>query len=233
MVLPPFASFFFERFARIGVQPVREALREIAAMAVTDALAPAVGTERRETRGGEFASQQDEEFNVLVCQHREAVYRVAVRLTHRHEDADDLVQETFLRAYASLGHFRGDASTSTWLYRIVTNLALNHMRRRARFERIAGLFCREPSAVGPASVESDETRRAVHAALEALPASQRAVVVLFDMEGLSAAQIAEILDVPEGTVRSRLHHARRHLRRRLSPYVFGVSEELAHASHVS
>ena len=115
----------------------------------------------------------------------------------------------------------------------MTNLALNLRRRRARFQRIAALFSRESSAVPPAPVESDETKRAVHAALESLPASQRAVVVLFDMEGLSAAQIAAILDVPEGTVRSRLHHARRHLRKRLSAYVLGVPEEPAHASHVS
>jgi len=207
-------------------------LEGIAAMAVTDALVPVVGDPSHEACGGEFVSPLEADFAAFVRQHREAVYRVAKRMTHHHEDADDLVQETFLRAYASRSQFRSEASTSTWLYRIVTNLALNHLRRRARFRRVAALFRVESKTVQP-PVDQDETKRAVQEALETLPLQQRAVVVLFDMEGLSAAQVSEILGVPEGTVRSRLHHARRHLRKRLSAYVLGVSEEPEDASHVS
>lgn len=202
-------------------------------MVVTDALAPDIRDEPSATSAEKSVARTEADFDALVRQHREAIYRVAFRMTHRHEDADDLVQETFLRAYESFGRFRRDATEATWLYRIVTNLALNALRRRERFRRIAALFRGDSSASPPVSIESDETKRAVHAALESLPASQRAVVVLFDMEGLSAAEIAGILDVPEGTVRSRLHHARRHLRKRLSAYILGVPEEPAHASHVS
>lgn len=194
-------------------------------MALTDALV--VGEKAKELERNE--ANLEEAFETLVRQHREAIYRVAIRMTHRHEDADDLVQETFLRAYTSLQRFRGEASPATWLYRIVTNLALNLLRHRSRFQRAAVLFRGESESVTPPSVDQDETRRAVQAALEMLPPSQRIVVVLFDIEGLSAAQIAEILDIPEGTVRSRLHYARRHLRRRLSAFF----EELDHASHVS
>lgn len=196
-------------------------------MALTDALV--AGGQAKELETSE--TTLEEAFEALVRQHREAIYRVAIRMTHRHEDADDLVQETFLRAYASFRRFRGEASTVTWLYRIVTNLALNLLRRRSRFQRAAALFRRDWEAVAPPSVEQDETRRAVQVALETLPPPQRIVVVLFDVEGLSAAQIAEILDIPEGTVRSRLHHARRHLRRQLSSYV--LFEEPSYASHVS
>lgn len=202
-------------------------------MSVTEAMSSSVGAERLEPSEREDILRRAADFDALVREHREAVYRIAARMTRRHEDADDLVQETFLRAYQSLGQFRGDSTASTWLYRIVTNLALNHLRRRARFQRFATLFRRETDAVSQEPVDADETKRAVRVALDSLPASQRAVVVLFDMEGLSAAEISGILDVPEGTVRSRLHHARRHLRKRLSRYAFGVPEELDNASRVS
>jgi RNA polymerase sigma-70 factor (ECF subfamily) len=161
----------------------------------------------------------------FVEKHRERVYRVAAHMVGAHEDADDVVQEAFLRAYRSLGRFRGDAAVETWLYRIVANVAVNHLRQRSRRRRFVGRLMRRPAAVARASespaaqAEAVEVRAIVRDALDELSPDHRAVVVLFDLEGLTCAETARVLGVPEGTVRSRLHHARGRLRRRLEPYV--------------
>ncbi|MAF09695.1 RNA polymerase subunit sigma-70 [Candidatus Poribacteria bacterium] len=166
-------------------------------------------------------------FVTLVEKHREQAYRVARRMMPSHEAADDVVQEALLRAFRSLDRFRRDSELDTWLYRIVMNVALNRLRgyrRRIgfldRFRRDANALARRPTPPH-AAVEQAEAREQVNAAVMALAPGLRAVVVLFDLEGLSCAEVSGTLAIPEGTVRSRLHNARRQLRTRLEPYFDG------------
>ena len=171
----------------------------------------------------DIAGQPDEvdaraAFVTLVEKHREQAYRVARRMMPSHEAADDVVQEALLRAFRSLDRFRRDAELDTWLYRIVMNVALNRLRgyrRRIgfldRFRRDANALARRPPPPH-AAVEQAEAREQVNAAVMALAPGLRAVV-------------SGTLAIPEGTVRSRLHNARRQLRTRLDPYFDGSAGE--------
>src|SRR5262249_5315373 len=156
---------------------------------------------------------QTEAYGVLVRRYQDRLYPTVLRLTGCAEDAQDLLQETFLRAYQKLGHFQGDSTFYTWVYRIAVNLALSGQRRRrptARLGRGAGgdpaeatADPREPDPSLP--MERAERERAVQEALDALAADHRAVVVLKEFDGLRYEEIGAVLGIPVGTVRSRLH----------------------------
>lgn len=166
-------------------------------------------------------------FDQLVRRHERTVYNVAYRLTNSHDDAADIAQEAFVRAWNNLRSFRGDAQFSTWIHRIVTNAFLDdRKRRRARPTRsldeaveldessVARQF--EDPAPGPEAVAEGEERRAVlERAIATLPEAQRVMVVLFHTQGLAYEEIAEITHLPMGTVKSRLNRARLALRDRL------------------
>jgi RNA polymerase sigma-70 factor, ECF subfamily len=180
----------------------------------------------------EPASEADEArraFVTFVEKHRDQAYRVARGMMPTHEAADDVLQDALLRAYRSLDSYRRDAELDTWLYRIVMNAALNELRARQRrggfLERL--WRHRNVAAARPQQpdepVERHEARAHVQAAVMELNANLRAVVVLFDLEGLSCAEVSEALEIPQGTVRSRLHNARSQLRVRLGPYVNGTT----------
>lgn len=130
-----------------------------------------------------------------------------------HEDAEDVVQEAFVRAFQALDRFQADQSFSAWLNRIVANAALDLSRRRKvrsteeLSETVASPF-RDPA-------EAAELKSRLVAALSVLPERARAVIVLHDVEGFTHAEIADTLDIPSGTARSDLHHARRRLREML------------------
>ncbi len=166
-------------------------------------------------------------FVAFVEKHRETVYRVARQMVSTHDDADDVVQETFLRAYEALPRFRGDAELDTWVYRIVMNVSRNALRARSRRRRLLAVFGREAPVLGRQPVgpgdgmERREARDRVVEALDSLPGHLKEVVVLFDLEGLAGVEVAQVLGVAPGTVRSRLHQARRRLRSALTPYMFG------------
>jgi RNA polymerase sigma-70 factor (ECF subfamily) len=163
-----------------------------------------------------------EAFGVLVRRYQDRLLPTLLRLTGRVEDAHDLLQDTFLRAYQKLGHFHGDSSFFTWVYRIAVNLALSDRRRRRSSPRVheasTGDF--DP---GDDSLDSDpslpleraERDQRIQQALDSLAPDHRAVVVMKDLDGLRYEEIAVILGVPIGTVRSRLHRARNELRERL------------------
>jgi RNA polymerase sigma-70 factor (ECF subfamily) len=145
------------------------------------------------------------------------VYTQALRLVGDRQDAEDVAQEAYLRVFRGLAGFRGDAQFETWLYRIVANAAISHLRRRGRF----GELLSEPDEPA-AEVASDDrteedavTREALLATLERLPLSMRTVVVLKDVYGLSCQEIGKELGVTEGAVKVRLHRARRRLRNML------------------
>jgi RNA polymerase sigma-70 factor (ECF subfamily) len=162
-------------------------------------------------------------FEELVRTQQHRVYGLALRMLGSAADAQDVAQEAFLRAHRGLAEFRGDARLSTWLYSIVSRLCLNRLagseRRLARHgeETLAGLADASP---GPDQVlERGELEEALHRAIAELPEERRIVVVLRDVEGLAYEEIAEVLTLPVGTVRSRLHRARLDLKEKLERFL--------------
>jgi RNA polymerase sigma-70 factor (ECF subfamily) len=146
--------------------------------------------------------------------HRAALHRVALRLTGNQGEAEDLVQEAFTRALAAWSTYRPGTNCRAWMARIVENCFITHRRRDARFRRwVEGADTRSPGAEAtlPATPISGRTE----AALRRLPAAFAGVVVLCDVQGKSYRRAAAELGVPIGTVMSRLHRARRALRRSL------------------
>jgi RNA polymerase sigma-70 factor (ECF subfamily) len=158
-------------------------------------------------------------FGVLVRRYQDRLFSTALRLTGRAEDAHDLLQDAFFRAYQKLGHFHGDSSFYTWVYRITVNLALSGRRKRrpvAEATSRAMDVADESGLTDPAlPLERAERDHRIQAALDDLGDDHRAVVVMKDLDGLRYEEIAAILGVPVGTVRSRLHRARCELRERL------------------
>lgn len=168
-------------------------------------------------------------FGRLVKQYQRRVYAAALHLLGNHADADDATQETFVRAYRALDSFDGRADFFTWLYRIAVNTSLNFMRSGRRAGRLgqhggteAEHLGGRPEALGMAGRDpeqhhelSQEMRRVLEA-VAALSPPLRVTLVLSVIEELSHRQVAEILDVPEGTVGWRINEARRLLRRRLA-----------------
>jgi len=179
-----------------------------------------------------------EAFDQLVRLYEKNVYSTAYRLSGSYDDASDIAQEAFVRAWNNLKSFRGDSAFSTWLYRIVTNVFLDdRKRKRARPHRsLEEVMTLEESTVtrqfedptpGPQDVaEGDERRKILEMAIKTLPEEQRVMVVLYHTQGLSYEEIAEITKCPMGTVKSRLNRARLALRDRLSPAaeLFGVTD---------
>ena len=156
----------------------------------------------------------------VVLQHSARVYRLAYRLTGNRHDAEDLTQEVFVRVFRSLSSYT-PGTFEGWLHRITTNLFLDQARRkqRIRFDALA----EDADSRMPGRMPSPDTQVAdrlfdddVEAALSALPPDFRAAVVLCDIEGLSYEEIADVLDLKLGTVRSRIHRGRAMLRKALS-----------------
>ena len=175
------------------------------------------------------ARQGDREaFGRLVRRHQRRVYAAALHITGNHSDADDVTQEAFVRAYRGLPTFDGRADFFTWLYRITVNTALNNLRggkRGAALEQRGGTEAQHvggrPEALGqtaqdPAqkAQQASDVKRVLEAIAE-LSAPLRVTIVLATIEELPHKQIAEILDIPEGTVAWRVNEARRLLRQRL------------------
>jgi len=154
-------------------------------------------------------------FAELVRRHQGRVRGLLLRLCGQRELADDLAQETFLRAYRGLGAFEGRARLSTWLYRIAYNVFVNHRQRTRVLDALPEDF--DPAApVSPATNPTHgDLRRDVHAAVATLPEHYRAVVVLHYLEDASYPEIAEILELPLGTVKTHLHRAKKLLRGQL------------------
>ena len=161
-------------------------------------------------------------FEELVRRTSADTYTLARRLVSDEEDARDVVQEAYLRAYRSIGRFRGDAQFSTWLYRITANCASTHLgrRRRHRHDELDEEVDvpdtspdHDPAAMATASLLRDR----LEAAIAELPPRLRAVVVLRDIYDLNHAQIAEELGITESAAKVRLHRARRRLRTQVFP----------------
>lgn len=159
----------------------------------------------------------------LVEKHKQLVYRVAYRITRNHEDAGDVFQETFIKVSQSISRFRSDSSFETWLYRIVVNLSLNALKKADRRRKHQAASSKEFPRCSPEdphqALERKELESQIRQAMDRLSADHRSVIVLHELEGLTHREIGEVLGCAEGTVRSRLHHARRRLRCLLSKYI--------------
>ena len=172
----------------------------------------------------------------------DALYTAAMRLTHNSADAEDLVQETYLKAYRAYGGFEEGTNLRAWLYRILTNTFINTYRAKKRrpdetdidevedlylYRRLGGL----EAATAGRSAEDELldwfTDTEVKEAVESLPEQFRMAVLLSDVEGFSYKEIAEILDIPIGTVMSRLHRGRKALQRQL--YEFASARHLTNS----
>lgn len=158
-------------------------------------------------------------FGVLVERYQRRVVGVAQAVAHNREDALELAQEAFVRAFENLPRFESRSSFSTWLYRIAVNLAIDFRRRETRHVVLRGLEAeselrRIPSHADDAyrAVRRSELSERIRKALDQLTPEHRAVILLREVEGLSYDEISDTLDVPRGTVMSRLHYARNRLR---------------------
>jgi RNA polymerase sigma-70 factor (ECF subfamily) len=177
-----------------------------------------------------------EAFGVLVRRYQDRLFPTVLHLTGCADDAHDVLQEAFLRAYEKLARFHGDSSFYTWVYRIAVNLALSSRRRRRPVSGLGEAV--HDSVVDPAidPRESDpslpllreERDRIIKQALDSLAADHRAVVLMKEFDGLRYEEIGAVLGIPVGTVRSRLHRARAELRERLSD-VIGEETRVKHA----
>src|ERR687886_2325807 len=169
-----------------------------------------------------------------------SLYTAALRMTHNPADAEDLVQETYLKAYRGFGGFQEGTNLKAWLYKILTNTFINAYRSRKRrpdetemedvedlylYRRLAGLQGAGTGRSAEEEVLDHFTEGEIKEAVESLPEQFRIAVLLADIEGFSYREIADILDVPIGTVMSRLHRGRRALQKAL--YDFAASRGLA------
>lgn len=174
-------------------------------------------------------------FGVLVSTYQDRIYNMILRMCSNPADAEELAQEAFLRAMQKMDQFRGQSRFYTWLFRIAANLTISHRRRGSKliFRSLTGsgeyeglqaegltATLAQRRAPGPvAAAMSAEIRGRIEQALDALDDEFRIVAVLRDIEQMNYAEISEVLDVPIGTVKSRLHRARCMLKRRLADLI--------------
>ncbi|MDH5672246.1 MAG: sigma-70 family RNA polymerase sigma factor [Myxococcales bacterium] len=172
-------------------------------------------------------------FRSLYERYNRRAYAVAFGVVKNEQDALDVVQEAFIKVHKHLGNFQGSSSFYTWLYRIVMNLAIDHVRKvRKVIEFDDGI--RKDDAVGDGAllpriaeanpskmVTRQELSQKIQGALDELPEYHRAVILMREVEGLSYEEMAQVLEVPKGTIMSRLFHARRKMQEHLRDYVGG------------
>ena len=181
-------------------------------------------------------------FTAQAMEYMPSLYSAALRMTRNPADAEDLVQETYLRAYRGFGSYQDGTNLKAWLYRILTNTFINRYRAAQRrpdetdldevedfylYRRLGGLEGARASRSAEDELLDVLTEGEVREAVESLPENFRLAVLLADVEGFSYKEIAEILDIPIGTVMSRLHRGRRALQKRL--YEFAAARGLVDA----
>lgn len=181
----------------------------------------------RQVQSGDVAA-----FDRLINKYRERVYGIVYNMTSNREDAADLTQDAFIKAFQSIHRFSGQSSFFTWLYRIAVNSTLSHLRRmRLRsFFSLERIDSEEPVSKEIIAALTDKTgvdrdtyvrelQEKLNDAMLKLSTKHRTVVTLFEIDGLSHQEIAEVMDCSVGTVRSRLHYAKQLLQSELQPYL--------------
>jgi len=180
----------------------------------------------KRVQAGEVAA-----FDQLILKHRERVFGIIYNLTSNREDASDLTQDAFIKAFQSINRFQGHCSFFTWLYRIAVNGALSHLRKN----RLRTFFSLEKLHEDGANAQIldqltdkkgadrgtylKELQEKLNEALQKLSIPHRTVITLFEIDGLGHAEIAEIMGCTEGTVRSRLHYAKQFLQGEMGKYL--------------
>lgn len=166
-----------------------------------------------------------EAFETLIQSHQKKVYNIALRMTKNPEDAQELAQDAFVRAFTSIGKFRGDSSFSTWLYRITINVCTDFLRKRnkailismeqgaASSEYEQAIQIAEESPGPDELVEKSQLKHMVKDAMDSLSDEHRQVLILRDMMDMSYKEIANTLNVNEGTIKSRINRARNGLKK--------------------
>lgn len=180
-------------------------------------------------------------YRELVERYQRRAVGIALGMLRNREDALDAAQEAFVKVYRNLEGFKGDSSFYTWLYRIVVNVCIDHIRkhRKAKAVEYDDTFRRRDEIqdvpltgntrpMHPAfGVENKELEKALNEALAQLSENHRTILVLREVEGLSYEEIAEVMECHLGTVMSRLHHARKNMQKALKPYLEAAGSELA------
>lgn len=172
---------------------------------------------------------EGEYFEILVRRYMEKAFRIALDFTHNTEEAKDLSQDAFMRAFSRIKQFDGRSSFYTWFYRLVVNLCLDHTRRKGRvvWERlerendgvVEPLEITDESALPEQEVIANEAKRRADQMLESMPNKQRTAFLLRNHQGLPIAEIAKVMKTTEGTVRVYLHRAVAALRQSLMEFV--------------
>ena len=181
----------------------------------------------RRVQGGDVAA-----FDRLILKYRERVYGIVYHMTSNREDAADLTQDAFIKAFQSIHRFGGQSSFFTWLYRIAVNSALSHLRKAKlrSFFSLERIDSDEPVSKEIIAALTDksgadrdtyvrELQEKLNDALHKLSTKHRTVVTLFEIDGLSHQEIADVMSCSVGTVRSRLHYAKQLLQSELQPYL--------------
>ncbi len=164
-------------------------------------------------------------FNRLMAQHENRMYAVALRMCANREDAQDCLQEAMLRVYRAIGSFKGQSTFSTWVYRITMNTCLDELRRKKNRQNTSldnlvdmGWSPTDGGAGPEKQALMREMREKMHGAIRELPDDMRAAVVLRDIQGFSYDEIAQMLEINVGTIKSRISRGREKLREKLKEY---------------
>jgi RNA polymerase sigma-70 factor, ECF subfamily len=162
-------------------------------------------------------------FEILVRRHEKAIFNLVYRMLGDYDDAAETSQEVFLSAYRAIGQFRGEANFSTWLYRIALNHATTRRKstssRQRRLVPLDSSDMVDEAQIGPAeTLEKKELRERVQGALNELEPEDAAIILLRDLQDIPYEDVAQVLKIPVGTVKSRLHRARQALKARLAAY---------------
>jgi RNA polymerase sigma-70 factor (ECF subfamily) len=175
------------------------------------------GLERDAERAAVAACRRGEReaFDVLVARYQRPIYRLCYRYVNNHEDANDLAQDAFLKAWRAISSFRGESAFSTWLYRIAVNACLNHRALKRPLTQELPEVLVDPRPGADAEAERGDDLRRVRAAVSRLPDRQRATLILKIYHDLTHEEVAEILGSSVGTVKANLFHAVANLRRQM------------------
>ena len=169
-------------------------------------------------------------FDQLIHKYDRKLYGLIYHMTSNSEDSNDLLQDTFAKAYKSLGDFREDASFYTWIHTIAVNRTLSHLKKKKRragpsYDDDESGILNDPAFIDQGNLANPRRQSAIHElhgklneALQILSEDHRTVVTMFDVEGLPHAEVSRLLGVSEGTVRSRLHYAHQQLQNHLKDF---------------
>lgn len=175
-----------------------------------------------QAKGGDSSA-----FEQIVQLYEKKVFNIALRMSRNHDDALDISQDVFIRVYRSLPGFKEESSFSTWLFRITTNICIDHLRKKERSQKTVSLYQQDedgeefelPMVDPAASPEQEYERRELietfRRCVDELPPDQREIIVLRDINGMSYEEISQVLDCNLGTVKSRINRARNRLQNSL------------------